>query len=734
MVSKITEISTDDGEITLGDIARYLLSTPEFKVVLSIPDEKLRIDAAIKTIAEAINQLSEGLKEHNHKTEDVIGIDNYITKVEVRDVVIKALQDLEDRIGADALQEQIDELRDIPAQMAEKLTIQLAREVSTINDKIRALQSLKPQEKQIEKNTIVERVVDNDRLDKLEGEQKQIISVMEAIVDNAEEKLKDTQERLLMEMEARIKKDGNKVAIYGGAASRNKLKLLLDVKVDGITDGQGIAYDAATDTYVPVDIDNTENIEDIVGAMFVDSSTIDFTYDDGANTITADVIAGGVDHGSLSGLTDDDHTQYILVDGSRAFTSPPSSPDGQTDSEVWGAGATASQVDNTVLGTRASATSNANVVIGTDASATLNLGVAIGFESECAGFSTAVGYQSEAATIGTAIGYQSQATAANAFALGAIAVASNASSLCVGTIGNVSGSNSIGIGTSNVVAGDNAVGIGGSVNIDAAADNSIGIGLGANIDGAGSIGIGTSVSVTGDNTCVIGSTSYAIDEIYIGGGQFGITAGELLISTTGGTGTNIAGSDIVIGGGRGTGNATGGTVAISTAPAGASGSSLNALVERVNFDDATGVEFNASGEDYDFIVNGDTAELINADAGNDFLTLGAVGGIELGDNTLRATTPQTDGMMDLGSDTKLFNDIKFSGTANATGAGGIRLKKSTDNVSDPPTDAELDSAFGTPANNVDQMFLLDDNDADTDVWLVTSNGTSWYYTQLTKAT
>jgi hypothetical protein len=30
--------------------------------------------------------------------------------------------------------------------------------------------------------------------------------------------------------------------------------------------------------------------------------------------------ASGIDHGGLSGLGDDDHTQYILVDGSRAFT------------------------------------------------------------------------------------------------------------------------------------------------------------------------------------------------------------------------------------------------------------------------------------------------------------------------------------------------------------------------------------------------------------------------------
>lgn len=53
-----------------------------------------------------------------------------------------------------------------------------------------------------------------------------------------------------------------------------------------------------------------ERAQDAVGGALVDSSTIDFTYDDGTGTITAAVIPGGVDHGSLAGLGDDDHTQY----------------------------------------------------------------------------------------------------------------------------------------------------------------------------------------------------------------------------------------------------------------------------------------------------------------------------------------------------------------------------------------------------------------------------------------
>lgn len=64
----------------------------------------------------------------------------------------------------------------------------------------------------------------------------------------------------------------------------------------------------------------------------------------------------------------------------------------------------------------------------------------------------------------------------------------------------------------------------------------------------------------------------------------------------------------------------------------------------------------------------------------------------------------------------------------------VYLPIATDNVSSPPTDAQLDAAFGTPAA-VGAGFrgLVDDNDADTAVWFVVSNGVSWWYEALTKA-
>ncbi|MCI0561487.1 MAG: hypothetical protein MN733_23615, partial [Nitrososphaera sp.] len=68
--------------------------------------------------------------------------------------------------------------------------------------------------------------------------------------------------------------------------------------------------------------------------------------------------------------------------------------------------------------------------------------------------------------------------------------------------------------------------------------------------------------------------------------------------------------------------------------------------------------------------------------------------------------------------------------------GGIRTAYSTANVSTPPTDAELDSAFGDPTT-VGSGFVgvLDDADAGLSVYLVFTTGTAneWFYVLGTKA-
>ena len=63
-----------------------------------------------------------------------------------------------------------------------------------------------------------------------------------------------------------------------------------------------------------------ERVDDRVGALVTDTASVTWTYNDVANTLEATAVAGGIDHGALAGLADDDHPQYLLADGSRALT------------------------------------------------------------------------------------------------------------------------------------------------------------------------------------------------------------------------------------------------------------------------------------------------------------------------------------------------------------------------------------------------------------------------------
>lgn len=57
------------------------------------------------------------------------------------------------------------------------------------------------------------------------------------------------------------------------------------------------------------------------------------------------------------------------------------------------------------------------------------------------------------------------------------------------------------------------------------------------------------------------------------------------------------------------------------------------------------------------------------------------------------------------------------------------------NVSSPPTDAELDAEFGTPATvGAGFTAIVDDAGTGTTAWMVISDGTNWWYEELTKAT
>lgn len=78
------------------------------------------------------------------------------------------------------------------------------------------------------------------------------------------------------------------------------------------------------------------------------------------------------------------------------------------------------------------------------------------------------------------------------------------------------------------------------------------------------------------------------------------------------------------------------------------------------------------------------------------------------------------------------NASLFSGITQF--AAGLRTKVSTANTSNPPTDAELDSAFGEPATlGTGFVGLLDDNNAGTNAYACFAIGTNWWTVALTKA-
>lgn len=63
-----------------------------------------------------------------------------------------------------------------------------------------------------------------------------------------------------------------------------------------------------------------------------------------------------------------------------------------------------------------------------------------------------------------------------------------------------------------------------------------------------------------------------------------------------------------------------------------------------------------------------------------------------------------------------------------------RVSVSTANVSNPPTDAELDTAFGQPAT-LGPGFLgfVDDNNAQANFWFVATCSSRWIYVAMTMA-
>lgn len=99
-----------------------------------------------------------------------------------------------------------------------------------------------------------------------------------------------------------------------------------------------------------------------------------------------------------------------------------------------------------------------------------------------------------------------------------------------------------------------------------------------------SIALGVLARFTAANQLVVGSFFCPITDAYFGSGVTYSAPTDIAINAGGGSGTDIAGASLTLAGGKPTGSGAGGSIILKTAPAGATGTALRALVTRLTLD------------------------------------------------------------------------------------------------------------------------------------------------------
>jgi trimeric autotransporter adhesin len=269
-------------------------------------------------------------------------------------------------------------------------------------------------------------------------------------------------------------------------------------------------------------------------------SHVEFTLAGTANESAASLAkgggGGGSDHGSLSGLTDDDHPQYLLTDGTRTSTDGfavtgtlgqgtiPAT--GYTVRMMWypGKGAFRAGRPNSDswddpktgqfsigMGDRTTALGPHSVALGYNSQATADYALAMQGGSASGYYARAIGSGTVASGTGaTAIGGLSTASGSGAIALGGNTVASGPGAIAAGSRADARGYNSIVIGNNSVAdayaamvigsvsqsSGNTALAMG--YNVRATGDYSVAVGKNATTNGRrGAFVFGDASTLTG---------------------------------------------------------------------------------------------------------------------------------------------------------------------------------------------------------------------------------------------
>jgi len=282
--------------------------------------------------------------------------------------------------------------------------------------------------------------------------------------------------------------------------------------------------------------------------------------------------------------------------GDKTFTGTISSPGAGTSSERFGSGSAAAGNNTVSLGNGSSASANDSVVIGTSATSAQASSTVVGKSATVTGSSSvAVGNSSSAGTGAVALG--SSAVANGGVAIGLSTTATGG--VAVGAGANSASSDSVAVGASTSTT-----------------SLSVALGYSASAGFLGSVALGGNATTTAQHQLVVGgstSSSGYITSAYLGSGVTDATPQNFILQGTGSSvagtagaaftlkggagtttgagsiggaltlqagdsgGANIAGGAVNVNGGRGTGTGVGGNIVFQYAPAGGSGSSLNAL-------------------------------------------------------------------------------------------------------------------------------------------------------------
>jgi hypothetical protein len=257
------------------------------------------------------------------------------------------------------------------------------------------------------------------------------------------------------------------------------------------------------------------------------------------------------------------------------------------NNEMFGFGA-----GNTTL------TGLSNTIVGNGAAPALTTGNQCVFVGRQAGLvattavdSTCVGHQAGGAMNANQVVYIGEQAGFNSSGAGNIGIGSNALFGAVGSTGT--GNIGIGLGALQALSTDVqnvALGTQTLTVLAGATGRNVAIGYQAGMTQTSinnSILLGRSAGendpTTGlTNVFIAGSTTSPINEVYFGKGHTNAGATAYAIRGTNGTGSNNAGGGLTLAGGNSTGTGNGGTIVFTTAPAGASGSTLNTSVTRLS--------------------------------------------------------------------------------------------------------------------------------------------------------